>query len=509
MSKRNIRVRFAPSPTGPLHIGGVRTALYNYLFARRYGGKMILRIEDTDQSRYVPGTEEYIIESLNWCGIRFDEDSRKGGPFGPYRQSERRHIYRTYAEELVTRGCAYYAFDTEEELEEMRERLKNADIHLSQYGPFTRMNMKNSLALSPGETNRLLESGIPYVIRIKIPENEEIRFSDLIRGNVVVLSRNLDDKILFKSDGWPTYHLANIVDDHLMEISHVIRGEEWLPSAPLHLLLYRYLGWEDEMPEFAHVPLLLKPDGNGKLSKRDGDRLGFPVFPLQWTDPSTGELFSGYREWGYLPEAFINMLAFLGWNPGTDRELFSMEELVQQFSLERVGKHGSKFDPEKARWFNHQYMIRKTDEELAGMLMPILEANNTKADPGYVIRVIQLIRDRIVLIPDLWKNSWFFFLPPAEFDPEVRNRIWKPETGSIVNGFLEEAELIEPWNSHSVHSFIQDFTAKKGIKTGQVMNALRLLVVGSNQGPGMTDIAGLLGKKEFLGRIREGLRRIG
>ena len=405
MADQKIRVRFAPSPTGPLHIGGVRTALYNYLFAKRHGGQVILRIEDTDQNRYVEGAEDYIIESLNWCGIRFDEDSTRGGSSGPYRQSERRHLYRGFADQLIERGYAYYAFDTPEELEVMRARDTHKEVHLSQYGPFTRAGMKNSLSLPADEVKNRIASGEHYVIRILIPENEEIHVTDLIRGDVHVHSASLDDKVLFKSDGWPTYHLANIVDDHLMGITHVIRGEEWLPSAPLHVLLYRYLGWEETMPQFAHLPLLLKPDGNGKLSKRDGDRLGFPVFPLQWTDPETKDIFSGYREAGYLPDAFVNMLAFLGWNPGTEQELFTMDELIHEFSLERVGKHGSKFDPEKARWYNHQYLVNKPEGELIGLLKPELLKRNLAVDDTYIATVIHLIKDRANLIPDLWNNS--------------------------------------------------------------------------------------------------------
>jgi glutamyl-tRNA synthetase len=508
MDDSKIRVRFAPSPTGPLHIGGVRTALYNYLFARKHGGKVILRIEDTDQNRYVPKAEEYILESFKWCGIRFDEDVLKGGPYGPYRQSERKEIYRGYAELLVSKGYAYYAFDTEEELEAMRQRLKQTDPSLAQYGPTTRMSMKNSLTLGEDEVKQRTQPGSNYVIRIMIPENEEVKLNDLIRGEVVVHSHNLDDKVLFKSDGWPTYHLANIVDDHLMEITHVIRGEEWLPSAPLHVLLYRYLGWEETMPRFAHLPLLLKPDGNGKLSKRDGDRLGFPVFPLQWTDPVTQEVSSGYREAGYLPEAFINMLAFLGWNPGTEQELFNMEELIQDFSIERVHKHGSKFDPEKARWYNHQFLLKKSDGELADLLIPVLEQHRCSADRDYITRVCRLVRDRVVLVPDLWNVSWFFFLPPDKYDEQVAQKIWKPETPDLIRMFLEVAVLMEEWDQAGIHSLIEDFIIRKGVKMGQLMTPLRLLVVGSNQGPGMMEIAGILGKKEFLSRIEAGLEKM-
>jgi glutamyl-tRNA synthetase len=509
MNHQNIRVRFAPSPTGPLHIGGVRTALYNYLFARKLGGKVILRIEDTDQNRYVAGAEKYILESLNWCGIQFDEDPVKGGPFGPYRQSDRKEIYRSYAEELVKKGFAYYAFDTPEALDAMREKAKNKDVQLSQYGPFTRMGMVNSLSLPAGETEQRMASGEPYVIRIRIPEKEEIRVNDLIRGEVIVQSSSLDDKVLFKSDGWPTYHLANIVDDHRMEITHVIRGEEWLPSAPLHVLLYRYLGWESTMPAFAHLPLLLKPDGNGKLSKRDGDRLGFPVFPLQWTDPVSGDISSGYRESGYLPDAFVNMLAFLGWNPGTEQELFTMNELIQEFDLERVGKHGSKFDPEKARWYNHQYLVRRPEDELIGFLRNELERRNLKSDELYIAGIIHLIKERANLIPDLWNNSWFFFVPPSAYDEDVVRKVWNPASvvSSVLQSFVKEVEKVE-WEHDGLHEFIQDFISRKNMKMGQLMNPLRLLMVGNNQGPGIIDIALVLGKKEFLARIETGLQQL-
>jgi glutamyl-tRNA synthetase len=509
MNDQKIRVRFAPSPTGPLHIGGVRTALYNYLFARKHGGVIILRIEDTDQHRYVKGAEEYIIESLNWCGIQFDEDSLHGGPYGPYRQSERKHSYQDYAEMLIQSGHAYYAFDTPEELEVMRAKEKNKDVYLSQYGPFTRFGMKNSLTLSQDEVTRRISSGEPYVIRFMIPENEEIHVNDLIRGDVLVQSSSLDDKVLFKSDGWPTYHLANIVDDHLMEISHVIRGEEWLPSAPLHVLLYRYLGWEDTMPQFAHLPLLLKPDGNGKLSKRDGDRLGFPVFPLQWTDPVTHEISSGYRESGYLPDAFINMLAFLGWNPGTEQELFTMDELIHEFSLERVGKHGSKFDPEKARWYNHQYLVKKPEKELIEILNSELVKRNLHFEDSYIASVIHLIKERANLIPDLWINSWFFFVPPTSYDEQVVKKVWNPApaVSELLSSFMEEAVSID-WEHDTIHTFIQEFITRKNVKMGQLMNPLRLLMIGNSQGPGIMDIAILLGKKEFLKRIQTGLTQL-
>jgi glutamyl-tRNA synthetase len=509
MNNKKIRVRFAPSPTGPLHIGGVRTALYNFLFAKKLEGKVILRIEDTDQNRYVPGAEDYIIKSLEWCGITFDEDVIKGGPFGPYRQSERRSIYQQYAEKLVQEGFAYYAFDTEEELEVMRSRVNHSDANASQYGPETRLTMKNALTLAEYEVRRKLASGEPHVIRIKIPENEIIHLKDLIRGDVEVQSSNLDDKVLFKSDGWPTYHLANIVDDHLMEITHVIRGEEWLPSAPLHVLLYRCFGWEESMPQFAHLPLLLKPDGNGKLSKRDGDRLGFPVFPLEWKDPGTGEISHGYREDGYVPEAFINMLAFLGWNPGTEQELFTMDELIDAFSLERVGKHGSKFDPEKAKWYNHQYIQKMSEEKLAEVLIQSAVGSWQLKDKLKAEKICALIKERVFLLPDLWKNAWFFFKAPESYDEQAKSRYWMLDTGCLIKDFADEMGSLELFNKDTLHALVQDFVTRKNIKMGQLMNPLRLLVVGSNQGPGMIDIAEIIGKEEFLRRIRIGIEGVG
>ena len=507
MNKRPIRVRFAPSPTGPLHIGGVRTALYNYLFARRLGGTMILRIEDTDQTRFVPGAEEYIATSLAWCGISFDESPAKGGPHAPYRQSERSEIYRVYIRQLIESGHAYYAFDTEEELNILREKAK-AGGTVFQYDQRTRKTLSNSIALPEAEWKRRLDEGHPYVVRVRIPENDTVTLTDLIRGEVSVDTANLDDKVLFKSDGLPTYHLANVVDDYKMEVTHVIRGEEWLPSAPLHVLLYRFFGWEDVMPQFAHLPLILKPDGNGKLSKRDGDRLGFPVFPMNWKDPASGEIYPGYRESGYLPEAVVNILAHLGWNPGTEQELFSLEELIAQFSLERVGKHGSKFDPEKARWFNHQYMQRKSVADLAEYLSGQLASEGIQADPSFVEQVVALVRERASLLPDLWNQSWFFFRRPDSYDPQVAAKIWQPATPGIIANFIEEAARLDPFDKDTLHSLVQDFTARTGVKTGQLMNPLRLLVVGSNQGPGMMDIAGVLGRDEFVARVKLGLGRV-
>ncbi|MEI6433205.1 MAG: glutamate--tRNA ligase [Bacteroidota bacterium] len=508
MTKKQIRVRFAPSPTGPLHIGGVRTALYNYLIAKQSGGAMILRIEDTDQNRFIPGAEDYIVKSLEWCGLTFDESPDKGGPYAPYRQSERSAIYLEYIQRLVATGHAYYAFDTEAELDAVREKYKAFDGKIFQYDQETRKLLKNSLALPADEIRKLLSDGAHYVIRIRIPEDETVIVHDMIRGEVVVQTANLDDKVLFKSDGLPTYHLANVVDDYLMKITHVIRGEEWLPSAPLHVLLYRFLELESFMPRFAHLPLILKPDGNGKLSKRDGDRLGFPVFPIEWKDPKSGEIYAGYREAGYLPEAVINILAHLGWNPGYEQELFSMDELIQHFSLDRVGKHGSKFDPEKAKWFNHQYMQKCSASELADLMNPALAIHQVYPNPDYLEKVTALIKDRAFLVPDLWNNSWFFFQRPTIFDNQVYKKIWQANTTAAIQEFLVDVEKMTIFTKDTLHTLVQEFTTQSGMKTGQLMNPVRLLIVGSNQGPGMMDIAEALGKAEFLERIRIGLEKL-
>lgn len=504
---RDVRVRFAPSPTGPLHIGGVRTALYNYLFARQLGGKFILRIEDTDQGRFVPGAEQYIIESLNWCGITFDEGVHLGGPHAPYRQSERKGLYRQYAEQLVASGHAYYAFDTPEQLDELRKEYESRK-QTFQYGPATRKDLRNSLVLPKVEVDNLITSGEPYVIRIMIPENETVIVNDHIRGQVSYESSLLDDKVLFKSDGMPTYHLANVVDDYLMEVSHVIRGEEWLPSAPLHVLLYRYLGWEQQMPEFAHLPLLLKPDGNGKLSKRDGDRLGFPVFPLRWQDPKSGEISSGYRESGYIPEAFINMLALLGWHLDSEKELFTLEELTHSFSLDKCSKSGAKFDPEKARWFNHHYLAAKPATELAKLLQPILVEKGIKADEAFVVHVCELVHDRAVLIPDLFEQSWFFFTGPETYDDKVIAKIWKPETPALLLDYALLLEKTTGFSAPEIEAETKEFVLAKGIGMGQLMSPFRLCVVGTSAGPGMFDMAALLGKDEILRRIRKGVESI-
>jgi glutamyl-tRNA synthetase len=504
---KEVRVRFAPSPTGPLHIGGVRTALYNYLFAKKLGGKFLLRIEDTDQTRFVPGAEAYIIEALNWCGVSYDEGVGIGGPHAPYRQSERKEIYRKYADQLVSEGHAYYAFDTSDDLDQMRDRLKAKGVATPQYDVFTRGEMVNSLTLTPEETSSRLQSGDSYVIRILIPENEEILVNDLIRGEVKVHSSRLDDKVLFKSDGMPTYHMANIVDDHLMEITHVIRGEEWLPSAPLHVLLYRYLGWE--APLFAHLPLLLKPDGNGKLSKRDGDRLGFPVFPLRWTDPVSGEISSGYRESGYLPDAFINMLALLGWNPGSEKEIFTMDELVEAFSFERVGKSGSKFDPEKAKWFNHHYLSNLPDADAARLLITILNEKGLSATNAFAEKVCAIVKERAVLIPDLWEQSWFFFQAPESFDEKVIQKFWKPETPALLSKISELLEGTSDFSVENLDGVVKGFIQSNNLGMGQIMNTLRLVLVGGSFGPGVAAIISLLGRDETVNRIAKALEKLG
>ena len=508
MTNRKVRVRFAPSPTGPLHMGGVRTALFNYLFARKNNGTFILRIEDTDQTRYVEGAEDYIIESLKWCGIKIDEGIEEGGPYGPYRQSDRKEIYKEFAKKLVESGNAYYAFDTPEELEAMRERLKEEKNSVQQYNAVTRESMKNSLTLSEEETNKLIDSGEPFVIRFKMPNDEEVVAEDIVRGTVKVNSNQLDDKVLFKSDGMPTYHLANVVDDHLMKISHVIRGEEWLPSLPLHVLLYKAFGWQETMPEFAHLPLLLKPSGKGKLSKRDGDALGFPVFPLEWTDPNSGEVSRGYREDGYFPEAFVNMLALLGWNPGTEQEIMNMQDLIFAFDLYKVHKAGAKFDHEKAKWFNHKYLIGTADEKLERLYQPILKSKGIKADDTLVLKVIKLIKERVNFVTEFWDQSYFFFQAPTEYDQKVIQKQWKEETPGILSGLKKQFEALEEFDLLSLEKTVQDYLEGKEFGMGKVMNPLRLLLVGTSIGPGVLEIAELIGKEETLKRIDTGLQKI-
>lgn len=504
---RKVRVRFAPSPTGPLHIGGVRTALYNFLFARQNNGAMVLRIEDTDQTRFVPGAEEYIIESLTWLGIEFDEGVHVGGPFAPYRQSDRKHIYRKYAEELVSKGWAYYAFDTPEELEVIRKNYES-DKKQFQYDNKTRLILKNSLTLSEGEVTEYIKKGVPFVIRFKMPENEDIVINDLIRGRVVVNSGLLDDKVLFKSDGMPTYHLANVVDDHLMEISHVIRGEEWLPSAPLHVMLYKAFSWEDTMPEFAHLPLLLKPDGNGKLSKRDGDRLGFPVFPLQWKDEKTGEISSGYRETGYFPEAVINILAFLGWNPGTNQEIFTMDELIKEFSISRVSKSGAKFDLEKAKWFNQQYIRKLSGTVLAEKFNPVLIEKGINIDISKLALICDLVKDRISFIDDLWHNTHFFFEAPVNYDEQIIKKRWKEDTDFHLNAICSKFNEQNQFEKTVLHDLVMDYIQSNNLNTGQIMNCLRLVIVGEGKGPDLFSIIELIGKEETVKRINNGINSI-
>lgn len=500
-----IRVRFAPSPTGPLHIGGVRTALYNYLFARKHGGTMILRIEDTDQGRFVPGAEEYIISSLAWCGIHFDESITVGGPHAPYRQSDRKPLYKQYSDLLLAAGHAYYAFDTPEELDMLRKEAEENKQTFT-YNAATRKKLRNSLTMNPQEVEKTIGEGTPYVVRFLIPENTEVVMEDIIRGKVVVKTETLDDKVLYKSDGMPTYHLANIVDDHLMEISHVIRGEEWLPSLPLHILLYQAFGWD--APQFAHLPLLLKPDGNGKLSKRDGDRLGFPVFPLQWIDPKSGETSSGYRESGYFPDAFVNMLALLGWNPGTEQELFSMEELITAFSLERVGKAGSKFDPEKTKWFNHQYLLRKSDEELALSLKTLLAGKGINAELKQLTKVVELLKDRVNFVHEIWNEGQFFFEAPLTYDEQVIKKRWKDDSPAIMQSLALMLQGIHDFNPETIDAAIKQWLEVNGFGMGAVMNALRLLLVGAAKGPHLADIMSVIGKEESLRRIENGIEAI-
>jgi glutamyl-tRNA synthetase len=503
-----VRVRFAPSPTGPLHIGGVRTALYNYLFAKNKGGKMILRIEDTDQARFVEGAEQYIIESLKWCGIEFDESVVAGGDFGPYKQSERKELYLPYAEQLVKDGFAYYAFDTTEELTAMRERMKAAGVPSPQYNAVTRTTMQNSLALSEDEVKIRMDAGETYVIRIKMPRNEEVKLNDIIRGWVVVNTNNMDDKVIFKSDGMPTYHLANIVDDYMMKISHVIRGEEWLPSAPLHVLLYRYLGWEDAMPQFAHLPLILKPDGNGKLSKRDGDRLGFPVFPTQWMNPETKEISSGYRESGYISEAFINMLSFLGWNPGTTQEIFSMEGLIEAFSLERVGKAGAKFDFDKTRWFNQQYLRSKSKEELAQDLQIILKENGVEAEDNFVETVCEQLKERATFVKDMWEEGKYYFSAPTSYDEKTIRKKWKEDTPKYVSELKDKLSVLSVFSSENIEVEFKKYLEENELGMGRLLPAFRVCLTGLGMGPSLFDIASLLGKEETIKRMETALEKI-
>ncbi len=499
-----VRVRFAPSPTGPLHIGGVRTALYNYLFAKKHGGDFLLRIEDTDQGRFVEGAEDYIVKALSWCGITPNEGPEYGGSCGPYRQSERKNIYRAYADRLIAEGKAYYAFDTPEDLDDMRDKLKAAKVASPQYNSITRETMRNSLTMSADDVQKNMDSGMAYVIRFKMPRNTDVKVYDIIRGWVVVNTNQLDDKVLFKSDGMPTYHLANIVDDHLMEITHVIRGEEWLPSAPLHIMLYEAFGWK--APEFAHLPLLLRPDGNGKLSKRDGDRLGFPVFPLDWTDKETGEKSSGYKERGYFPEAFINMLALLGWNPGTPQEIFTLDELVDSFSLERVGKAGAKFDADKTKWFNQQYLRAKSDDELAAAIAPLTKQMNLRSDIEYLREVCRLMKERASFIPEIVEKGIYLFAAPTIYDEQTVSKKWKDaESSAYMQELLQEFIGVSSFDAITLEATFKGFLEKKGVGMGAILPNLRLLITGEGMGPGLFEIMALLGKENSIERMKKGI----
>jgi glutamyl-tRNA synthetase len=528
MFQRKIRVRFAPSPTGPLHIGGVRTALYNYLFAKKHQGDFILRIEDTDSQRFVKGAEEYIIESFEWLGISFDEGPHKGGAFAPYRQSERKPLYKQYVNQLLDKELAYIAFDTPEELEAKRNEIANF-----QYDASTRLQMVNSLTLSKEETQSRIDEGQQYVVRIKIEPNQSIVVNDLIRGEVKINSSILDDKVLYKSsDNLPTYHLANIVDDHLMEITHVIRGEEWLPSAPLHVTLYKYFGWEDTMPAFAHLPLLLKPEGNGKLSKRDGDRLGFPVFPLQWTDPETQNISSGYREDGYLPEALINFLALLGWNPGDDREMLSLEELTSLFDLDRCSKSGAKFDYKKAVWFNHQYIQQKTDEEIARLFIPVIEKNlnsilsnktseenaeRTKVvltmdcpqeDFETIVKIVGLVKERVNFVDELWSQVNYFFISPSSYDEKTVKKRWKEDSGEKMRELISLLQNVDDFSAQSTEQAVMSWIESNEYHSGNIMNAIRLALVGESKGPHIFDIIEILGKESVIRRLENAIEQL-
>lgn len=499
-----VRVRFAPSPTGALHIGGVRTALYNYLLAKKTNGTMILRIEDTDQTRFVPGAEEYIMQSLAWVGIKIDEGVQEGGPHAPYRQSERKALYKEYAQKLIDEGKAYYAFDTEEELERMRDRLKASGSDQQQYSSATRMSMVNSLTLSEAEVKQRLSNGQAYVIRLKVPDTEEIKLHDLIRGEVTVHSSQIDDKVLMKSDGMPTYHLANVVDDYLMKITHVIRGEEWLPSAPLHVLLYRFLGWEKQMPQFSHLPLLLKPDGNGKLSKRDADKAGFPIFPLNWTDPKSGELAKGFKETGYLPEALINFLAFLGWNPGTEQELFSMQELIDAFTIERIGKAGTRFDIQKAQWFNQQYLKAKSNEELAEYLLADLPSGIT-CTKEKAAKICGLLKERVTFTHDFAMQAKFLFEAPTEYDQQVVSKKWNDDAVKVLPAYGQALSNLPGLTAEAVKTTLDQVTASLGIGTGKILQALRVAVTGAGSGPDLMLSMEILGAAEVTARINRAL----
>ena len=501
MDEKKVRVRFAPSPTGPLHIGGVRTALFNYLFAKQHGGSLVLRIEDTDSTRFVSGAEEYILEAFRWLGIEFDEGVSFGGNYGPYRQSERRKIYRRYVDQLLEAGKAYIAFDTPEELEAMRAATPNF-----QYDAQTRGRMRNSLTLPPEEVQAMIDDGVQYVVRFKVEPGVAVHLDDMIRGDVKIMSDIVDDKVLYKSvDELPTYHLANIVDDHLMEITHVIRGEEWLPSSPLHVMLYDAFGWKDSMPRFAHLPLLLKPEGKGKLSKRDGDRLGFPVFPLEWHDPKTGDVSSGYRESGYFPEAVLNFLALLGWNPGTEQEVFSLKELVEAFDLGRCSKSGAKFDYQKGIWFNHEYILNKSSEEIAKLFAPIVAGNGIDESMERIEQVVAMMKDRVNFVKELWPLCSFFFIPPTTYDEKTVRKRWKADSAVVMRELSALLEQLDDFSIENQEREVKAWIERRGYKLGDVMNAFRLALVGIGKGPGMFDISAFLGKEETLSRLKRAI----
>ncbi|MEP7168448.1 MAG: glutamate--tRNA ligase [Bacteroidota bacterium] len=513
MSERKVRTRFAPSPTGPLHIGGVRTALYTYLFAKKHSGDFLLRIEDTDQNRFVPGAEEYIIESLNWSGIKIDEGVSVGGKFSPYRQSERKEIYRKYAEQLIQSGHAYYAFDKAEELDAIRKKAE-AEKKTFSYDSSTRMSLNNSLSLSSEEVKKRIAANENYVIRLKVPANQEINFTDLIRGAVTFHSNLVDDKVLLKSDGMPTYHLAHIVDDVLMEITHAVRGEEWLPSAPAHILIYKFLDWENIMPQYAHLPLLLKPDGNGKLSKRDGDKLGFPVFPLEWKDPATGEISSGYREKGYYPESFVNMLAFLGWNPGSVQEIFSMEELIHNFSFEHVHKAGARFDPEKTKWFNEQWLQRKPDTELALRLKSALKKefnfsdDDLRLSDSFLTRCVKALKPRVQFENEMIEKGKYLFIAPSTYDEQVISKKWKPQFATFFDQLDSSLLQLDLFESAEAENCFKETAAKNNLKPGEVLQLFRVVLSGQSGGVDLFPMVELLGKKEVSERIKEGVAAI-
>lgn len=515
MNNKNVRTRFAPSPTGPLHMGGVRTALYAYLFARKHSGKFLLRVEDTDQNRYVEGAEQYIIDALTWCGIDMDEGVHIGGPFAPYRQSERKGLgyYQEYADKLIAKGNAYYAFDTNEELEIKRKEAE-ANKTSFQYNAQTRTVLKNSLTLSADQTAELLKQNAPHVIRLKVPEAEEISFTDMVRGEVTFHSSQVDDKVLIKADGMPTYHHAHIVDDIMMEITHAIRGEEWLPSAPAHILIYKYLGLQDSMPQYAHLPLLLKPDGNGKLSKRDGDRLGFPVFPLQWTDPVTKEVSSGYRERGYYSEAFVNMLAFLGWNPGSEQELFTMDELIEAFSFERVHKAGAKFDPEKAKWFNQQYLRKQNNEDIAERFIPIIQQElkcdetDRRVQLNYVTQAVALLKDRVHFENELWNTGIYLFVAPTIYDEKVIAKKWNATAAPFFEKLIIAFDALKEFSATSTETCFKETATLNNLKPGDVLQLFRVLLTGITNGVALFEMVSLLAKAEVKDRIKFALKEL-